>query len=74
MAGELIRLLLAYSEDDADYAGGVTGSDAAFSDEDELQHLSELRPLVVDGDTATQIVVGTFRPIARWWIRARAPW
>ena len=63
---EVIRVLLAFSEDNSNFAGNVSGTDAAFSDEDELSQLMELRPLVLDGDTASQQVVGVFRTVARY--------
>ncbi len=65
-AGDLVRLFIGFSEDNTNFAGELTGTDAAFSDTDIMKHLSELRPLVVDASTAAQQVVGKFRATARY--------
>ena len=65
-ADELVQLFLAFSEDDTTFAAGATGSDAAYSDTDDLANAIELRPLVCDDDTNSQSVVGWFEPLGRY--------
>ena len=65
-ADTLLRLFLAFSEDNTTFAGGATGSDAAYSDTDDLANTYELRPIVCDADTDAQTVVGWFEPLGRY--------
>lgn len=64
--GTLLRLFLGFSADNSNWPGGLSGSDAAYSDADDLRNLAELAPLVADADTAAQCVVGRFCPAGRY--------
>lgn len=67
-ANTLLRIGLAFSEDDTTFAGGVGASDAAYSDLDDFKQLMEVVPIVADADTNAQCVVGTFVPLARYMV------
>ncbi len=64
--GSLLRLFAAWCETTSNYPGGCGGSDAAFSDVDDLRNLDELKPLVADADTDSQVVSCTVRVQARY--------
>ena len=64
--GTLLRLFAAWCETTSNYPGGCSGSDAAFSDVDDLRNLDELKPLVADADTDSQVVACSVRVQARY--------
>lgn len=64
--GALVRIFMAFSEDDTTFAGGASGTDGAFSAPDALRNVLELTPLVCDNLTTAQIIVGKFTPLARY--------
>ena len=67
-SGTLLRLFAAWCETNSNYPGGCSGSDAAFSDVDDLRNLDELKPLVADADTDSQVVSCCVRVQARYLI------
>lgn len=66
--GTLLRLFAAWCETTSNYPGGCGGSDAAFSDADDLRNLDELKPLVADTDIDSQVVACCVRIQARYLI------
>lgn len=64
--GTLLRLFAAWCETNSAYPGGCSGSDAAFSDLDDLRNLAELKPLVADADTDSQVASCYVRVQARY--------
>ena len=66
--GTLLRIFAAWCETTSGYPGGCSGSDAAFSDIDDLRNLDELKPLVADADTDSQVVSCYVRVQARYLI------
>jgi len=66
--GTLPRLFAAWCETNSDYPGGCSGGDAALSDSDDLRNLDELKPLVADADTDSQVVSCYVRVQARYLI------
>lgn len=51
-AGEACRLWVAFSNDNTLWPGGLTSSDAAFSDADEFAQLGFVMPMPFDADTS----------------------
>lgn len=65
-AGNRIRIALAFSHDNTKFPGGVTGSDAAYTDTDLLRQLVELRSMPVDNSTASQVIIVMTRALGRY--------
>ena len=62
--GTVVRVLLAWSDDNVDFAADQAGDDAVA--EDELPQFHELLPLVADDSTAVHRLFGFFRPMGRY--------
>ena len=72
VAGELVEVYLAFSDDDAKWPGGVTGSDAAYKGGEESEWAKQLDFLdslkvTADGDGTDQVaVLNSFMPLAQY--------
>jgi hypothetical protein len=67
IAGALVRVAMGFSPASTGFPAGLSGSDGALADPDVVfPQLMELRPLVLRSITDPQVIVGTFKPSARY--------
>lgn len=69
-AGNRLRLAFGFSDDNTDWPGSVTGSDAAYSDLDLFRQLVEVRSCPADNTTNAQAFSGIVRALGRYCVPA----